>query len=131
MKNYVFLGLHLGDWLNDLFYNQFLAVFQQFRLDFKFFPSFVYLFNCSWAKFIAIIVNVFVSFYAKILLDRFNFRVTFTSLTFSRDLKFFQSQFQKAELNWRQINTKVQWKVRQNWCDFFILNFVSACNGIK
>ena len=40
------------------------------------------------------------------------FRVTFTPLTFcvSRDLKFSQSQFQAAELNWRQFNTKNQMK---------------------
>ena len=40
------------------------------------------------------------------------FRLTFTPLTFcvSRDLKFFQSQYQAAELNWRQFDTKSQMK---------------------
>ena len=40
------------------------------------------------------------------------FRVTFTPLTccVSRDLKFSLNQFQAAELNWRQFNTKRQMK---------------------
>ena len=35
------------------------------------------LINCSWTKFIAIIVNVCVFFYAKFLLDRFDFLIDF------------------------------------------------------
>ena len=44
----------------------------------------------------------------KFCLAVLTFRVTFTPLTFcvARDLKFSQSQFQAAELNWRQFNTK-------------------------
>ena len=53
------------------------------------------------------------------------FGVTFTPLTFRvlRDLKFSQSQFQAAELNWRQFNTKSQMKSAPKRVPF--LNFKS------
>ena len=56
------------------------------------------------------------------------FRVTFTPLTFciSRDLKFSQSQFQAAELNWRQFNTKSQMKSAPKLVSFFTLNLNSG-----
>ena len=56
------------------------------------------------------------------------FRVTFTPLTFcvSRDLKFSQSQYQAAELNWRQFNTKSQMKSASKLVPFFTLNLNSG-----
>ena len=59
--------------------------------------------NCSWTKFIAIIVNL--SFYAKFLLEGFQFSSDFYALDFLRftwSKILSQSQFQAAELNWRQ-----------------------------
>ena len=79
------------------------------------------LFNCSWTKFIAIIVNVYVFFMQNFRLTVSTFRVTFTPLTFcfSRDLKF------SLNHNFKQLNSiggnwilKVKWKVRRNWCHF-------------
>ena len=61
----------------------------------------------------AIIVNVFVFFYAKFSLDRFDFSSDFYALDFLRfawSKILSQSQFQAAELNWRQFNTKSQMK---------------------
>ena len=72
------------------------------------------LINCSWTKFIAIIVYV-------CLMQ--NFLVIFTPLTFCvlRDLKF------SLYHNFKQLNSiggnlilKVKWKVRRNWCLFFL-----------
>ena len=83
--------------------------------------SYVLLFNCSWTKFIAIIVNVGVFFWVKFLLDGFDFSNDFYALDFfcvSRDLKFSQSQFQAAELNWRQFNTKSQLKIAPKLVSF-------------
>ena len=80
------------------------------------------IFNCSWTKFIAIIVNVCVFFMQNFRLIILTFRVTFTLLTFcvSRDLKFAPNP------NFKQLNSiggnlilKVKWKVRRNWCHFY------------
>ena len=82
--------------------------------------------NCSWTQFIAIIVNVCVFFYAKFSLDGFDFSSDFYALDFlhfawSKILS--QSQFQAAELNWRQFNTKSQIKSAPKLVSFF--NFKS------
>ena len=55
-------------------------------------------------------------------------RVTFTPLTFcvSRDLKFSQSQFQAAELNWWEFNTKSQTKSAPKLVPIFTLNLNSG-----
>ena len=50
-------------------------------------------------------------FYAKFLLDRFDFSSDFYALDFLRFVWskiLFQSQFQAAEFNWRQFNTESQ-----------------------
>ena len=74
-------------------------------------------FNCSWTKFIAIIVNVRVFFMQNFRLKILTFRVTLTSLTFcvSRDLKFSLNHYFKL-LNsiGGNLILKVKWKVRQN-----------------
>ena len=46
--------------------------------------NFTDIFNCSWTKFIAIIVNVFVFFYAKFLLDNLELSSDFYALDFLR-----------------------------------------------
>ena len=86
------------------------------------------MFNCSWTKFIAIIVNMCL-FYAKFLLDTSDFSSDFYAL----DLLGFawfkilsQSQFQAAELNWRQFNTKSQMKSAPKLVSFFTLNLNSG-----
>ena len=60
-------------------------------------------------------------FYAKFLLDSFDFSSDLYTLDFLRfawcQIRS-QSQFEAAELNWRQINTKNQMKMRQNLCHF-------------
>ena len=71
------------------------------------------MFNYSWTKFIAIIVNVCVFCYAKLSLDNFDFSSDFYALDFLRfawSKILSQSQFQAAELNWRHFNTKSQLK---------------------
>ena len=76
-------------------------------------------------KFIAIIVNVCV-FYAKFSLDRFDFSSDFYALDFLRfawSKILSQSQFQAAELNWRQSNTKSQMKSALKLVPVFSLNF--------
>ena len=77
--------------------------------------------NCSSTKFIAIIVNVCVFFMQIFRLTILTFRVTSTPLTFcvSRDLKFSQSQFQAAEFNWRQFNTKSNEKCAKTGAIFY------------
>ena len=77
--------------------------------------------NCSWTKFIAIIENVCV-FYAKFLLDNFDFSNDFYALDFLRfawSKILSQSQFQAVELNWRQFNTKCQMKSAPKLESFF------------
>ena len=61
-----------------------------------------------------------VFFNAKFL-DNFNFSSSFYALHFLRlewSKILSQSEFQAAELNWRQFNTQSRrnWKVRRNWC---------------
>ena len=81
-----------------------------------------YVFNCSWTKFIAIVVNVCL-FMQNFCLTILTFRVTFTPWTFcfSRDLKF------SLKHNFKQLNSicgklilKVKWKVRRKWCRFLL-----------
>ena len=85
--------------------------------------------NCSWTKFIAIIVNVCVFFYAKFSLDNFEFSSDFYALDF---LRFAwskipsQSQFQAAKFNWRQFNTKIQMESAPKLVPFFTLNLNSG-----
>ena len=85
----------------------------------------IQIFICSWTKFIAIIVNVFVFiFYAKFLLNIFDFSndffdVDFLRFAWSKILS--QSQFQAAECNWRQFNTKSQVKSSPKLVPFFTL----------
>ena len=85
--------------------------------------------NCSWTKFIAIIVNVCVFFIQNFRLTILTFRLTFTPLTFcaSRDLKF------SLNHNFKQLNSiggnlilKVKWKVHRNVSFFFTLNLNSG-----
>ena len=73
----------------------------------------------------AIIVNVCL-FYAKFLLDRFDFSSYFYALDFLRDLKFSHSQFQSAELNWRQFYTKSQMKGAPKLVPFSTSNLKSG-----
>ena len=85
--------------------------------------------NCSWTKFIAIIVNVCVFFMQNFRLTFLTFWVTFTPLTFLRfawSKILSESQFQAAELNWRQFNTKSQMKSAPKLVSFFTLNFNSG-----
>ena len=87
------------------------------------------LFNCSWTKFIAIIVNVCVFFMEIFRLTILTFRVTFTplALRFAWPNILSRSQFQAAELNWRQFNTKSQMKSAPKLVPFFfILNLNSG-----
>ena len=79
------------------------------------------LINCSWTKFIAIILNVCVFFMQHFRLKILTFRVTFTPLTFCvlRDLKLSHNH------NFKQLNSiggnlilKVKWKLHRNWCHF-------------
>ena len=67
-------------------------------------------------------------FYAKFLLGNCDVSSDFYDLDFcvSRDLKFSQSQFQAAELNWRQFNTKSQMKSARKLMSFFTLNLKSG-----
>ena len=84
--------------------------------------------NCSWTKFIAIIVNV-CPFYAKFLLDRFDFLSDFDALDvlrFAWSEILSQSQFQAAELNWRQLDTKSQMKSAPKLVQFFTLSLNSG-----
>ena len=79
------------------------------------------IFNCSWTKFIAIIVNVCV-FYAKFSLENFDFSSDFYSLDFLRfawSKILSQWQIQAAEFNWRQFNTKSQMKSAAKLVPFF------------
>ena len=56
------------------------------------------------------------------------FRVTFTPSTFCvfRDLNYSQSEFQAAEFNWRQFNSKSQMKSAPKLVPFFTLNLISG-----
>ena len=84
--------------------------------------------NCSWTKFIVIIVNVCVFFNAKLALDRFDFSSDFYALDFLRfawSKILSQSKFQAAELNWRQFNAKSQIKSAPKPVQFFTLNLNS------
>ena len=85
------------------------------------------IFICSWTKFIAIFVNAYVFvFYAKFSLDFFDFSSDFLALDFLRFLWskiLSQSQFQAAEFDWRQFNTKSQVKNSPKLVPFFTLNF--------
>ena len=86
------------------------------------------IFNCSWTKFMAITVNVCL-FYAKFLLDNFDFSSDFYVLDFLRlvwSKILSQSQFQSAEFNWRQFNTKSQMKSAPKLVPFFTLNLNSG-----
>ena len=88
-----------------------------------------YMFKCSWTTFIAIIVNVYVFFNAKFSLDNFDFSNDFYALDFLRfawSKILSQLQFQAAELNWRQFNTKSQMKTSPKLVPFFILNLNSG-----
>ena len=93
------------------------------------FNSFVVFFNCSWTKFIAIIVNVCVFFYAKFSLENFDFSSDFYALDFLRfawSKILCQSQLQAAELNWRQFNTKSQMKSAPKRVPFITSNLNSG-----
>ena len=57
------------------------------------------------------------------LLDRFDLSSDFYALDF---LILSQSQFQTAELNWRQFNTKSQMKNAPKLVPFFTLNLISG-----
>ena len=86
------------------------------------------IFNCSWTQFIAIIVNECL-FYAKFLLDNFEFSSDFYVLDFLRfawSKILSQSQFQAAKLNWRQLNAKSQLKSAPELVSFFTLNLNSG-----
>ena len=88
----------------------------------------LFLFNCSWTKFIAIIVNVCL-FYAKFSLDNFDFSSDFYALDFLRFAWYkiiSQSQFHAAELNWRQFNTESQMKSAPKLVPFFTLYLNSS-----
>ena len=79
--------------------------------------------NCSRRE--AIIVNVCVFFFAKFSLHCFDFSSDFYALDFlcfvwSKILS--QSQFQAAELNWRQFNTKSEMKSAPKLVPFLTLN---------
>ena len=52
------------------------------------------------------------------------FRVTFTPLTSAWSKIFSQSQFQAAELNWRQFKTKSQMKSASKLVPFFLLEIL-------
>ena len=84
--------------------------------------------NCSWTKFIANIVNVFVFFMQNFRLTILTFRVTFSPwlFAFSWSKILSQSQFQAAEFNWRQFNTKSQMKIAPKLVPFFTLNLKSG-----
>ena len=85
------------------------------------------IFNCSRRD--AIIVNVRL-FYAKFLLDRFDFSSNFCALDFLRfawSKILSQSQFQAAELSWSQFDTKKsQMKSAPKLVPFFTLNINSG-----
>ena len=85
--------------------------------------------NCSWTKFIAIIVNMCVYFKQNFCLTILDFASDFYALDFLRFAwsKFLsQSHFQAAELNWRQFNSKSQLKSAPKLVPFFSLNFNSG-----
>ena len=68
-------------------------------------------------------------FYEKFSLDGFDFSSDFYALDFLRFAlsKFLsQSQFQAAELNWQQFNTKSQMKIAPKLLPFFTLNLNSG-----
>ena len=66
-------------------------------------------------------------FCAKFLLDNFDFSNDFHALDFLRFAKIrSQSQFQAAELNWRQFHTKSQMKSAPKLVPFFTLNLNTA-----
>ena len=91
--------------------NRFIFHMKQFGLCVSFFIILRF-FNCTWTKFIAIIVNVCV-FLCKIFAWRFWLFEWLNALDFLRFVWskiLSQSQFQAAELNWRQFNTKSQMK---------------------
>ena len=86
----------------------------------------IWVFNCSRRE--AIIVNV-CPFYAKILLDRFDFSSDFYALDFlcfAWSEILCESQFQAAELIWWQFNTKSQMKSAPKLVSFFTLNLNSG-----
>ena len=58
-------------------------------------------------------------FYAKFLLNGFDFSSEFYALDFLRFEILSQSQFQAAELNWRQFNTKSLMKSAPKLVPFF------------
>ena len=85
--------------------------------------------NCSWTKFITIIVNVCVFFMQKFVLDNFDFSSDFYAfdlLRFAWSKILSQSEFQAAEFNWRQFNTKSQMKSAPKLVPFFTLNLNSG-----
>ena len=68
-------------------------------------------------------------FIAKVLLDRFDFLSDFYALDFMRfawSKILSQSEFEAAELNWRQFNTKSQMKSAPKLVPFFTLNLNSG-----
>ena len=78
--------------------------------------------------FIAFTVNVSL-FYAKFLLDNFDFSTDFHAfdfLLFACSKILSQSQFQADELNWRQFNTKSQMKSAPKLVPFFTFNLNSG-----
>ena len=102
----------------------YITVFGHIRIFDSFFfyiGLYFVLFNCSWTKFIAIIVNVCVFFLQNFRLTILTSRLTSTPLTFciSHDLKF------SLNHNFKQLNSiggililKFRLKVRRNWCHF-------------
>ena len=104
-------------------------------INFK--SALIFIINCSRTKFIAIIVNVGVFFMQNFYLTILTFRVTFTPFLrfvtpFSDFLRFAwskilsQSEFQAAELNWWQFNTKNQMKSAPKLVSFLNLNLNSG-----
>ena len=96
------------------------SIFYNLNILFRF--VFV-LFNCSWTKFKSIIVVCL--FYAKFLLNSFDFSSYFNALDFLRfawSKILSQSQFQAAELKFRQFNTKRQMKSAPKLVQFFTFN---------
>ena len=66
-------------------------------------------------------------------LTNLTFRVNFTPLTFLRfawSKILSQAQFQAAELNWRQFNTKSQMKNAPKLVPFFTLNLNSGTSDV-